>query len=133
MDKKKEWIQAINLGKYFAFILSTIFVIIFQFTSNSVLVKLALVSYVAAFALTFTALVIHACEIYNAGKEAKKDKATVVKPEQFDQGTVVIDQGELQGEVAEVVNLKHEQIWTVIGAIAAGIFAIFTFVVLFLY
>ncbi len=132
MDKKKEWLKAINYGKYLAFILATVLVVIFQFTANSVLVKLALVAYVAAFSMTFTALVIHACEIYNAGKEVKKENATPAKPEQFDQGTVIVEQGELKGEMAEVVNVKHEQIWTVVGAVASGLFAIFTFVVLVL-
>ena len=132
MDKKKEWIAAVNYGKYFAFILATVFVILSRFFGNDFWIKLALVTYVAAFGLTFTALLIHACEIYNAGKEAKKARAEVAKPEDFEQGTVVVEQGELKGTTAEVVSLKKEQAWTIIGAVFSGLFTIFTFVVLVL-
>ena len=133
MDKKKEWIAAVNYGKYLAFVLATIFVIVFQFVGNSVWVKLALIAYISAFALVFTSLVIHANEVYKADREVKKTNAEVVKPDQVNNGIVEINTGELMGSEAEVVNLKSEKIWTVIGAIASGIFAIFTFVVLILF
>ncbi|MBQ7466800.1 MAG: hypothetical protein IJS74_01875 [Clostridia bacterium] len=133
MDRKKEWITAINIGKYVAFIVATVSVIISQFLGDTIWVKFALIAYVSAFALTFTALVFHANEIYKAGREAKKDNAEVVKPDQENQGIVDINNGELKGTSAEVVNLKTEQVWTVIGAVASGIFTIFTFVVLILF
>ena len=132
MDKKKEWIAAINYGKYFAFVLSTIFVILFQFKGDMILLKLTLVSYVTAFGLVFTSLVIHACEVYSASRAIKAENANIVTPNEFDKGVVEVQQGELKGEKAEVVSLKSEKVWTVIGAVASGLFMLFTFVVLIL-
>ena len=132
MDSKREWIIAVNYGKYLAFILATILVIISKFIGGQTIVKLALACYVSAFCLAFISLVIHANEVYKADREAKKDNAEIVKPEQFENGVVDIDQGELKGKKVEVVSLKKEQFWTIVGAISSGIFAIFTFVVLIL-
>ena len=132
MDKKKEWIAAVNYGKYLAFVLATVFVIVSRFATSTSWLKIALIAYVSAFGLTFTSFVIHASEIYNAGRQVKKEQAEVARPDQFDGGVVVVDQGEMKGQKAEVVSLKTEQVWTVVGAVASGMFAIFTFVVLIL-
>ena len=132
MDKKKERILAVNYGKYLAFITATIVVIVSKFIVSQFFVKLALSLYVTAFVLVFISLVIHANEVYQAGKEAKKVNAEIIKPEQFENGVVDIDHGKLKGEKVEIVSLKNEQVWTIIGAISSGIFAIFTFVVLIL-
>lgn len=132
MEKKKEFVTIINYAKYVAFVLSTIFVMVFQFTGTYLLINIALALYVVAFGLMFTSLVIHCVEIYKADRIAKSDKAKIISPSDTIDGVVVAKSGELNGEQVEVVNLTKEKIMSVIGAIFFGGFTIFTFVVLIL-
>ncbi len=133
MDKKKDFIKAINYAKYLAFILGTICVFIFQFVGKPICITLALAFYVVAFGLMFASIVIHCVEIYSADKLIKEGNLVAVEPKTDGDKVVIAEEGELKGESVEVVNLKSEKAWSVIGAIFFGLFTIFTFIVLVLY
>ena len=69
---KKDFIVAINYAKYFAFVMATVCVLIFQFAGIGFCINLALSLYVVAFGLMTASLVIHANEINEALKTIKK-------------------------------------------------------------
>ena len=126
---KKDFIQAINYAKYVAFVLATICVFIFQMTAQPAWVTVGLSLYVVAFGLMFASMVMHAVEVFEASKAAKKENAIVVEPsveinEQLEKDS--------NGEV-EVVDLKSEKIWAIVGSVFFGVFTVFTFVVLVLF
>lgn len=125
MEKKKEYVMILEWAKYVAFIFATVCVFVFQFIAEPICITLALSLYVVAFGLMFATSVIHCVEIYNADKEVKKDHAIVI-----DNGDVIRDNA---GEDMEVVNIKAEKVWSVLGAVFFGLFTLFTFVVLVLF
>lgn len=129
MEKKKLFVKSMEYGKYLAFTLATIFVIVSQFVGGRIWVTLALALYTVAFGFLFATLVIHAVELFNAGYEAKDLSAEVVKKSEAESEELV----ETEKEDVEVVNLKAEKVWTVIGSIFFGLFTIFTLVVLIIY
>lgn len=127
MEKKKLFVKSMEYGKYLAFTLATIFVIVSQFVGGRVWVTLSLALYTVAFGFLFATLVIRAVELFNAGYEAKDLSAEVISKADAE----VVKEN--HGEEVEVVNLKAEKIWTVIGSIFFGLFTIFTLVVLIIY
>ncbi len=129
MEKKKLFVKSMEYGKYLAFTLATIFVIVSQFVGGRIWVTLALALYTVAFGFLFATLVIHAVELFNAGYEAKDLSAEVVKKSEAESEELV----ETEKEDVEVVNLKAEKVWTVIGSIFFGLFTIFTLAVLIIY
>lgn len=129
MKKKKLFVKSMEYGKYLAFTLATIFVIVSQFVGGRIWVTLALALYTVAFGFLFATLVIHAVELFNAGYEAKDLSAEVVKKSEAESEELV----ETEKEDVEVVNLKAEKVWTVIGSIFFGLFTIFTLAVLIIY
>ena len=129
MEKKKLFVKSMEYGKYLAFTLATIFVIVSQFVGGRIWVTLALALYTVAFGFLFATLVIHAVELFNAGYEAKDLSAEVVKKSEAESEGLV----ETEKEDVEVVNLKAEKVWTVIGSIFFGLFTIFTLAVLIIY
>lgn len=129
MEKKKLFVKSMEYGKYLAFTLATIFVIVSQFVGGRIWVTLALALYTVAFGFLFSTLVIHAVELFNAGYEAKDLSAEVVKKSEAESEELV----ETEKEDVEVVNLKAEKVWTVIGSIFFGLFTIFTLAVLIIY
>lgn len=129
MEKKKLFVKSMEYGKYLAFTLATIFVIVSQFVGGRIWVTLALALYTVAFGFLFATLVIHAVELFNAGYEAKDLSAEVVKKSEAENEELV----ETEKEDVEVVNLKAEKVWTVIGSIFFGLFTIFTLAVLIIY
>ena len=134
MEKKKDFITAINYAKYLAFIAATICVFVFQFVAEPICITLALSFYVVAFGLMFTGLVIHSVEVFTADKLVKQSKADLFKPHEAEEEIAVINETENQaGEEVEVVNLKAEKVWSIIGSIFFGVFTVFTFLVLILY
>ena len=120
MDKKQDnlilsLINLLNIMAYVAFGLATIFVLVFQFTGLPIFVTLALVVYTVGFLIIFSEAVIKCKEIF------EKTRGVIVKvPEKTD-------------DDHEVVNVKSEKTWAVVKAVASGLFAIFTFVVLLLF
>lgn len=122
MEKKKLFVKSMEYGKYLAFTLATIFVIVSQFVGGRIWVTLALALYTVAFGFLFATLVIHAVELFNAGYEAKDLSAEVVKKSEAESEELV----ETEKEDVEVVNLKAEKVWTVIGSIFFGLFTDFT-------
>lgn len=133
MDKKKTFVKCMDYGKYLAFTLATIFVIVSQFVGGRTWVVLSLALYTVAFGFLFATLVIRAVELFNAGYEAKDISAEVVSASDVKSETVISKDGKLEGEEVEVVNLKSEKVWTLLGAIFFGLFTVFTLVVLILY
>ncbi len=129
MEKKKLFVKSMEYGKYLAFTLATIFVIVSQFVGGRIWVTLALALYTVAFGFLFATLVIHAVELFNAGYEAKDLSAEVVKKSEAESEELI----ETEKEDVEVVNLKAEKVWTVIGSIFFGLFTIFTLAVLIIY
>lgn len=129
MEKKKLFVKSMEYGKYLAFMLATIFVIVSQFVGGRIWVTLALALYTVAFGFLFASLVIRAVELFNAGYEAKDLSAEVVKKSEAESEELI----ETEKENVEVVNLKAEKVWTVIGSIFFGLFTIFTLVVLIIY
>ncbi len=129
MEKKKLFVKSMEYGKYLAFTLATIFVIVSQFVGGRIWVTLALALYTVAFGFLFATLVIRAVELFNAGYEAKDLSAEVVKKSEAESEELV----ETEKEDVEVVNLKAEKVWTVIGSIFFGLFTIFTLAVLIIY
>lgn len=129
MEKKKLFVKSMEYGKYLAFTLATIFVIVSQFVGGRIWVTLALALYTVAFGFLFATFVIHAVELFNAGYEAKDLSAEVVKKSEAESEELV----ETEKEDVEVVNLKAEKVWTVIGSIFFGLFTIFTLAVLIIY
>lgn len=129
MEKKKLFVKSMEYGKYLAFMLATIFVIVSQFVGGRIWVTLALALYTVAFGFLFASLVIRAVELFNAGYEAKDLSAEVVKKSETESEELI----ETEKENVEVVNLKAEKVWTVIGSIFFGLFTIFTLVVLIIY
>lgn len=125
MKDKKTFIKTMEYGKYLAFALATIFVIVSQFVGGRVWVMLSLSLYTVAFGFLFATFVIRLVELFNAGYTANDLNAEVLNPGNKD---AMVAQ-----ESVEVVNLKSEKAWNLIGAIFFGLFAIFTFVVLILY
>lgn len=131
MEKKKDFIMVLNYAKYLAFIAATICVFVFQFIANPICITLALSFYVVAFGLMFTGLVVHAVEVFDADRLVKKSKADIVE---INENKDILEETEKSmGEEVEVVNLKSEKVWTIIGAIFFGLFTVFTFLVLILY
>jgi len=131
---KKDFVVAINYAKYFAFVLATACVLIFQITASALTITLALSLYVVAFGLMCASLIFHAEEVFDAYKLIKKQKLENVKANVNEEGTMVVSSpSEIKGEEVEPVNLKSEMVWSVIGSIFFGLFSIFTFVVLVLY
>lgn len=133
MDKKKAFVKCMEYGKYLAFTLATIFVIVSQFVGGRLWIVLALALYTVAFGFLFATLVIRAVELFNAGYEAKDISADVATPDDVESQTIIANEGKLEGEEVEVVNLKSEKVWTIIGAIFFGLFTVFTLVVSILY
>lgn len=133
MGFKKNFIKCMEYGKYLAFVLATIFVVISQFVGGKVWITLALALYTVAYGFMFATLVIHAVEIFNAGYQAKDMSAVVATPSEEKTETVTIEEGELKGKKVELINLKSEKFWTIAGSIFFGLFTLFTFVVLVLY
>lgn len=129
MEKKKLFVKSMEYGKYLAFTLATIFVIVSQFVGGRIWVTLALALYTVAFGFLFATLVIRAVELFNAGYEAKDLSAEVVKKSEAESEELV----ETEKEDVEVVNLNAEKVWTVIGSIFFGLFTIFTLAVLIIY
>lgn len=129
MEKKKLFVKSMEYGKYLAFMLATIFVIVSQFVGGRIWVTLALALYTVAFGFLFASLVIRAVELFNAGYEAKDLSAEVVKKSETESEELI----ETEKENVEVVNLKAEKVWTVIGSIFFGLFTIFTLAVLIIY
>ena len=83
---KKDFIVAINYAKYFAFVMATVCVLIFQFAGIGFCINLALSLYVVAFGLMTASLVIHANEINEALKTIKKqilNKGWIFKQHDF--------------------------------------------------
>ena len=134
MEKKKDFITAINYAKYFAFIAATICVFVFQFIAEPICITLALCFYVVAFGLMFASLVVHCVEIYAADKLVKEKNADIIQPNEALEQEALLNQTEkAMGSEVEVVNLKAEKVWSILGAIFFGVFTIFTFIVLILY
>ena len=131
---RKDFIDAIKYAKYLAFTFATAFVLIFQFTAKVWCISFALSLYVVSFALMSVSMIMHAVEVFEAARAIKKEKMKVFNPEVSGEGTVIVDvPSELKGEEVEPVKLNIEKIWSIIGAIFFGLFAIFTFIVLVLY
>ena len=134
MEKKKDLITAINYAKHLAFVLATVCVFVFQFIAAPICITLALCFYVVAFGLMFTGLVIHCVEVFTADKIVKDTSADLIEPHDADTELEVIQETEKKmGDEVEVVNLKAEKVWSIIGSIFFGAFTIFTFIVLILY
>lgn len=131
---KKDFVIAVNYAKYFAFVLATVCVLIFQITGKAFSITLALSLYVVAFGLMCASQILHAAEVFDAYKTIKKQHLAQTKALTNEDGTIVVSSpSEIKGEEVEPVNLKYEMILSVIGSIFFGLFAIFTFVVLVLY
>lgn len=113
----KKVVDSLNFIEYGAFVLATIFVIVFQFTALPIFVVLSLSIYTLAFLIVFVIAVIQCKEYF--------DKTRGVKIETTKEKTTK------DGD--EIVDIKSEKAWAIIKAIASGIFAIFTIVVLILY
>ena len=134
MEKKKDFIIAINFAKYLAFVLATVCVFVFQFLAAPICITLALSFYVVAFGLMFTGLVIHSVEVFTADKIVKNTNADLIEPRAVEEEQAVIEETEKKmGDDVEVVNLKAEKFWSILGAIFFGVFTVFTFLVLILY
>ncbi len=131
---KKDFIMAINYAKYLAFVLATVCVLVCQFTGNMLWVTMALSLYVVAFGMMFASSVFHAQEVFQADRTIKRKHLTETYLEADNNGDMIVNvPSELKGEEVEKVSLKHEKVWSVIGSIFFGVFALFTFVVLVLY
>ncbi len=130
MEKKKNFIKAMEYGKYLAFVLATIFVIVAQFVGGKHWIMIALALYSVAFGFLFATLVIHLVELYDADKQVKNMNAEIVLEHDTEHENRPEDENKSE---FEVVNLKKEKVWTMIGSIFFGIFTIFTLVVLFIY
>lgn len=128
MKNKKEFVKCFEYGKYLAFTLATIFVIISQFKGGSIWITLALSLYTVAFGFLFATLVIRLVELYGAENTAKSMDAEIAKPQEFSETEPQEDGGHI-----EVVNCKAEKAKAYVGAIFFGLFTIFTFIVLILY
>ena len=128
MEKRRIVVKIINIAKYIAFMLATVGVFIFQLVQEPIVIMVALSIYFQAFALMFASSVIHCVEVYTASKRVKNAVVDISVNE-----VVVPNNGELKGQEVEVVNLKSEMVWSVIGAIFFGLFTIFTLVVLILF
>ena len=129
---RKDIIIAIGYAKYVAFILATICVLVFQFTASSIWITLALSLYVVAFGLMFVSYVTQSIELIKTEKLLKENRVKVINSEVGAESVATVEGDNNQSEV-EVVKLKSEKVWSIIGAIFFGIFTIFTFVVLVLY
>lgn len=131
---RKDFIVSINYAKYLAFVAATVCVLIFQFTANSFCINLALSLYVVAFGLMCASLIIHADEVFDARKMIKQQNMKEKALNANEEGVAIVDApSEIKGEKVEQVNLKSEMVWSIVGAIFFGLFAIFTFIVLVLY
>ena len=117
MDFMKKLILGLNITEYVLFIIATVFVIIFQFTGLPIFVTLSLVIYTVAFLIVFTIAVIQCKEYFDASRGVK----------------VVKTKDGVDNKDFDVINIKNEKTWAIIKAIASGVFAIFTFVVLILF
>lgn len=117
MKLMKNLVNGLNIAEYAGFILATIFVLVFQFTGLPIFVILALVLYTIAFLVVFAIAVIQCKEFFDATRNVKVVNAKNVETK----------------EDEEVVNIKHEKAWAIIKAVASGVFAIFTLIVLILY
>jgi len=113
----KKLVNTLNIVEYAAFVLATIFVIVFQFVGLPIFVTLALSIYTVAFLIVFAIAVIQCKEYFDKTRGVKVEKTEGKTTENGD----------------EVVDIKHEKAWAIIKAVASGLFAIFTFVVLILY
>lgn len=120
-------------GKYLAIILATIFVIISQFTASSICLILAFSLYTVGFCFMFIGHATHAYEIYKADKLVKDESLTALTKAETEKDQLGAAESELKDKNVEVVSLKSEKAWTVIGSIFFGILTIFTFVTLVLY
>ena len=126
---KKDIIAAVNYAKYFAFVLATICVLIFQFTTKYICINLALSLYVVAFGLMSASLISHASELYDVLKLIKKQNLEKKQGEVNQEGTMIVSSpSELKGEEVEPVNVKSEMTWAIIGSIFFGLFTIFSFI-----
>ena len=131
---RKDFVVAVNYAKYVAFVFATVCVLVFQFTANSFFINIALSLYVVAFGLMFASMVVHAKEVCEAFNTIKKQNLKQSEAQTNQDGTMVVETpSELKGEEVEPVNLKSEMVWSIVGAIFFGLFAIFTFIVLVLY
>ena len=133
MNLKKNLVLSMFYGKYIAFILATIFVVVSQIVGEAIWVVLALSLYTVGFAFMFISLVVHAVEIYDADKVVKEDNLKVLDADEATVESVAINGENVKSKDVEVVSLKKEKIWTVVGSIFFGIFTAFTFAVLLLY
>lgn len=126
MENKKSFVKAMEYGKYLAFTLATLFVIFAQFIGGKYWITISLALFTVAFGFLFATLVIRLVELCDVDKKVKDMGAEVVSQSEFE------NQNKGQEQKVEVVNLKSEKIWTLVGAIFFGIFSIFTLVVLIL-
>lgn len=126
MKNKKAFVKAMENGKYLAFTLATIFVILAQFVGGKYWISLSLALFTVAFGFLFTTFVIRLVELYDVDRKVKKMGAKVVSQSEFE------SENKNEEQKVEVVNLKSEKIWNLIGSIFFGIFTIFTLIVLIL-
>lgn len=113
----KKIVNSLNIVEYVAFVLATIFVVVFQFTALPIFVVLALSIYTVAFLIVFAIAVIQCKEYFDKTRGVKIEKSKEKETKDGD----------------EIVDIKHEKAWAIIKAVASGLFAIFTLVVLILY
>ena len=113
----KNLVFGLNITEWALFIIATVLVVVFQFTGLPIFVTLALVIYTLAFLIVFAIAVLQCKEYFDAsrGVQIVKTKEKTTK----------------DGD--EIVNIQNEKAWAIIKAVASGVFAIFTFVVLLLF
>jgi len=113
----KNLVFGLNITEWALFIIATVLVVVFQFTGLPIFVTLALVIYTLAFLIVFAIAVLQCKEYFDASRGV-----TIIKTK---------EKTTKDGE--EIVNIKNEKAWAIIKAVASGVFAIFTFVVLLLF
>lgn len=111
----KKFYEVLNAIEYIAFIVATVFVLVFQFTGAPVFVTVALGIYVFGFGVICLIGILQTVEIFKAAKETNK---VVAKNSDGDN---------------QQVNIGYEKTMKIIKTIIAGLFTIFTLIVLILY
>lgn len=111
----KKLCDVLNVVEYIAFMVATALVLVFQFNGLPVFVTVALVVYVIGFGIICAIGVMQTVDIFRAAK-------------QTDNVVVTNKNGE-----SEQVNIKYEKSMKILKTVLAGLFTIFTLIVLILY
>lgn len=118
MSKLRKALEILNIIEYCVFFVSTLFVLVFQFTGYPLFVRTALVMYIIGFLLVFAIAVIQCIQLFNPTLSVRANTTKTSNADDKEQ---------------EHTNIKTEKTWAIIKAVASLAFAIFTLVVLILY